>query len=114
MQAIEPAQVFEQMHRSSVYLVDVRGDISFTTAREHIPGDLHYSLQDLETLYPRIPRDTYIVVYDAAPGDSRTSRVASFLESKGYRVDRMRGGLDEWKRAGFPTEPLDAGLANAS
>ena len=114
MERIEPKQLFEEMSRDRVYLVDARGDTSFQTAREHIPGDLHYSLRDLQTMYRRIPQDSYIVTYCATPNEDGAARVASFLESKGYRADLLGGGLDAWKRAGLPTEPLDAGIQHTS
>ena len=114
MERIEPTQLYEVMSGGNVYLVDARGDASFQTAREHIPGDLHYSLRDLQTLYRRIPQDTQIVTYCTAPDEAGAGRVASFLESKGYRVALLHGGLDAWKHAGLPTERLDAGVQHTS
>lgn len=110
MRRMEPQEVYEELPMGQLYLVDARGDTSFLTTREHIAGDLHYSLRDLNTLYRRLPRDRHIVTYSTCPGDSLAVRVAKFLESKGFRADVMGGGLESWKRAGYPTERLDAGF----
>jgi rhodanese-related sulfurtransferase len=110
MRQMEPQEVYEELPKGELYLVDARGDTSFLTNREHIPGDLHYSLLDLNTLYRRLPRDRHIVTYCSCPGDTLAKRVAKFLESKGFRADVLTGGLESWKRAGYPTERLDAGF----
>jgi rhodanese-related sulfurtransferase len=114
MRRMDPQEVYEELPAGELFLVDARGDTSFQTAREHIPGDLHYSLLDLTTLYRRIPRDRHIVAYCACVGDTTAERVARYLESKGFRADVLCGGLDGWKRAGLPTEALDAGIQHAA
>jgi len=114
MRRMDPQEVYDELPDGMLYLVDARGDTSFQTTREHIAGDLHYSLLDLTTLYRRIPQDRHIVTYCTCPGDSTAERVARFLESKGFRADILCGGLDGWKKAGLPTEPLDAGVQHVA
>lgn len=114
MRRMDPQEVYDELPNGQLYLVDARGDTSFQTTREHIAGDLHYSLLDLTTLYRRIPRDRHIVTYSTCPGDSAAERVARFLESKGFRADVLHDGLEGWKKAGLPTELLDAGVQHAA
>jgi rhodanese-related sulfurtransferase len=114
VQRLEPEWVYERMQRGEVYLIDVRGDRAYWMNTDHIPGDVHDSPLDVERQWHRIPRDRQIVAYSSWPGEATAAKVARFLERQGYKAGVLRGGLEAWKAAGYPTEPLAISEAHVS
>lgn len=102
MRRIEPQELYQEMRRGNVYLMDVRGEGAYRRALDHIPGDVHHSPGYAHRWIHRLPRDARIVTYCTCPGELTSARVAAYLEKLGFHADTLRGGLDAWKEAGLP------------
>lgn len=72
---------------------------------EHIPQARNLPHQDMtpETLAELDP-DTVYVVYGWGPGCNGGTRAAAKLADHGLRVKEMIGGMEYWKRQGYPTQ----------
>ncbi len=86
--------------------IDVRNPKLY--ARKHIPGahhlDLKYAFSE-ETLGKVAAKDQSIVIYCSGVKCSRSYRAAELALSWGYqKVYYFRGGIVDWKKAGYPTE----------
>ena len=97
---------------------------SSAPARKCISSDLRHPLELLYDPFPHcrehtniaddltsghfeIPRDRDIVLYCTCPSEATAAKTAMTLHKMGIeRVRPLRGGFDEWKRLGFPLEPL--------
>lgn len=93
----------------AVLLIDARSAAAF--AREHIVGATNLQLYDLDPDRPRLRRlDGFgdLVVYGDDPGSTTAPALAKRLMKLEYEpVKWYKGGLLEWKAAGFPTEVSD-------
>lgn len=89
------------LERNDVHILDVRASSEF--ASEHLPRAIHIHGGYLADNLNKIPTDKKIVVQ--CQGGDRSSIASSLLLSKGfYNVVNLIGGIDEWKRAGYPVE----------
>lgn len=91
-----------------IVVIDARSAEAY--AEEHIPGAVSLphrtmcqettSHLDLKTLY---------VTYCDGIGCNASTKGALKMAQLGFRVKELIGGLDWWKRDGFPTETSDVG-----
>jgi len=84
-------------------LVDARSPESY--AKEHIPGsvNLHHGSFTAEDLQGLDTSRTY-VTYGFGPDCNAGTKGAARLAAAGFSVKEMIGGLEYWKRDGFPVE----------
>jgi rhodanese-related sulfurtransferase len=86
--------------------IDVRNPRLY--ARKHIPGAYHLDLKYVfseETLGAAAAKDEPIIIYCSGVKCSRSYRAAEKALSWGYqKVYYFRGGIVDWKNAGYPTE----------
>jgi rhodanese-related sulfurtransferase len=74
-------------------------------AEEHIPGAINLPYRQLtEQTVAHLRRDAVYVVYCASPGCNAGAKGAARLAELGFQVKEMIGGLEYWKREGYPTE----------
>lgn len=72
-----------------------------------LPGALHFSPEALAEHCHEIPRDRDVVLYRTYPSETTAARAAMTLHKLGIeRVRPLRGGYGEWKRLGYPVDPL--------
>lgn len=91
----------------SVYIVDLRHPLELLPDPFTLPGALHLSPDDLTARHLEIPRDRDIVLYCTCPSEATAAKTAMTLRKLGIdRVRPLRGGFDEWKRLGFPLDPV--------
>jgi rhodanese-related sulfurtransferase len=83
-------------------VVDVRRAAAF--AQEHVADAVNLSHHDMtpELLAELDPAQVY-VTYGWGPGCNGGTRGAVKLAAAGLRVKEMIGGLEYWKRQGYPT-----------
>ena len=95
-----------RLQEAGVTFVDVRNPRLY--ARRHIPGAVHLDLKDRfteETLAEVVAKDEPFVVYCSGVTCSRSYRAAARAVKWGYtQVHYFRGGIVEWKDAGYPVE----------
>jgi membrane protein DedA with SNARE-associated domain/rhodanese-related sulfurtransferase len=90
-----------------VYIVDLRHPLELLPDPFTLPGALHLSPDALAARQDEIPRDRDIVLYCTCPSEATSAKVAMTLHRLGIeRVRPLRGGFDEWKRLGFPLDPV--------
>lgn len=86
-----------------IVLVDARGGDAF--AVEHCKGAVSFPYRTMTTETTRtLPKDKVIVVYCSGTHCNASTKAAARLSSFGFKVKEMIGGLEAWKREGFPTE----------
>ncbi len=88
----------------SFVLLDARDRNSFE--REHIRGAVNMPVARIEFDSPgAIDRDELVIVYSDGPSCGANAVGADKLVTIGYKsVMRFKGGLAEWKEAGYPVE----------
>ncbi|HEY1649306.1 MAG TPA: VTT domain-containing protein [Terracidiphilus sp.] len=90
-----------------VYIVDLRHPLELLPDPFTLPGALHLSPDALASRHLEIPRDRDIVLYCTCPSEATAAKTAMTLHKLGIdRVRPLRGGFDEWKRLGFPMDPV--------
>jgi membrane protein DedA with SNARE-associated domain/rhodanese-related sulfurtransferase len=90
-----------------VYIVDLRHPLELLPDPFTLPGAVHLSPEDLAAGRMEIPRDRDVVLYCTCPSEATAAKTAMALSKLGVeRVRPLRGGFDEWKRLGFPLDPI--------
>ena len=101
----DPSDVHHDLEAGVAGLVvaDTRSADAF--AQEHVAGAISLPYRDLdEESTARLSRDVLYVVYCWDPGCNAGAKGAARLAELGFLVKEMLGGLEYWKRQGFPTE----------
>lgn len=93
MKNIQPASVWEQVQASEpIYIIDVRQPEEVATGI--IPGAINIPLGLLEfRMHELDKKKEYVIVCQAG---GRSMRASQFLESQGFQVINMNGGMNEW------------------
>ena len=90
-------------------LIDSRGVEGWQQA--HLPGAIHLPTATIPAeaarlLDPAVP----VVTYCWGPGCNGATRAALALARLGYQVKEMLGGIEYWRREGFPVETVTGRL----
>ena len=88
---------------ASVVVVDARSSDAF--AEQHLPGAVsipHRTMTPEATAH--LDRASLIVTYCDGIGCNASTKGALNLSRLGFQVKELMGGLDWWKRDGYPTE----------
>jgi rhodanese-related sulfurtransferase len=90
-----------------IVVLDVRSRELYAEA--HVAGaiNLPYAEIDGETAAAHVPEGAVAVTYCAGPHCNAATQGALRLAQLGYPVKEMIGGLDYWRRSGYP---IAAGL----
>jgi rhodanese-related sulfurtransferase len=76
-----------------------------TYALEHLPGAISLPWRDInETTTAYLSREAEYVVYCWNASCHASTKTAQRLEALGFRVKELHGGLQDWKKQGYPTE----------
>jgi rhodanese-related sulfurtransferase len=105
---ITPEELKRKMDSSEdVVIVDLRHAVEFTAEPETIPGAVHMDAGDLEEAFDVIPRDREIVLFCNCPNEATAAQLALRLREMGItRIRPLAGGLDRWRKLGFPLEAI--------
>ena len=89
-----------------IVVIDARSTEAFT--EEHIPGavSLPHRTMNQETT-SHLDRKSLYVTYCDGIGCNASTKGAHNMARLGFRVKELIGGLDWWKRDGYPTETSD-------
>lgn len=86
--------------------VDARPQKEWDESDVCVPGALHVPPDKVEANLERIARWHPIVTYCVLPGEAASAQVARQLMEHGREnVRPLRGGLQAWRKAGYPLEP---------
>ena len=94
------------LYDADVVFIDVRSPRLYN--RRHIPGVVHLDLKDTydeESLSRVAKKDQPLVIYCSGIKCSRSSTASAEAVSWGFKkVHYFRGGIVDWRNAGFPVE----------
>ena len=89
-------------HSNAVAILDVRSRQGYHEG--HLPGAINIPFEELPARMKELPKDKDIITYCWGVTCILCTKAAYVLASKGYRPKEMLGGIEEWKKAGFPIE----------
>lgn len=90
-----------QLYQEGTFLLDVRTQEEWDDF--HAPNTTLIPLDQLESRLDELPQDEQIVVVCRSGNRSQAGR--DILLSNGFeRATSVRGGLNEWRSAGYPIE----------
>jgi rhodanese-related sulfurtransferase len=95
---------------NNVCVVDVRDAAQFDAG--HIPGARNVPLDSLPSSFYTLPKDKMIVPYCTDLACGMSAQAALELAQKGFRVQRLIGGIAEWSRRGFTLEASESSGAS--
>ncbi len=86
-----------------VVVLDARSAEAF--AEEHIPGAISFPHRTMNAdSTANLDRDALYVTYCDGIGCNASTKGALNMARLGFRVKELMGGLDWWKRDGYPIE----------
>lgn len=94
---IEPADVADSM------LLDVRRAALFEQAPSMLPGARWHDPTQVQAWAAGLPRDTPITVY-CVHGHELSRSAVLHLRGIGLQARFLRGGIEAWVAAGWPTQ----------
>ncbi len=105
---LEPDELKKRLDAGEeVYIVDLRHPLELLPDPFTLPGAVHFSPESLAARHSEIPRDREVVLFCTCPSEATAAKTAMELYRLGVeRVRPLRGGFDEWKRLGFPLDPV--------
>ncbi len=84
-------------------VLDVRGADAYR--EEHVRGAVSFPHAEITAeSVADLDRDTVYVTYCWFPGCNAATKAGAKLTALGFRAKEMIGGIEYWKRQGFPTE----------
>ena len=93
MERIKPAEFQVLNQKENITILDVREVDEFQAG--HIEGALNAPLSTLDKEYEQLDASKrYYVIWQ---GDMRSERACQFLETKGFDVINVEGGMNQWK-----------------
>ncbi|XXJ19247.1 rhodanese-like domain-containing protein [Desulfovibrio caledoniensis] len=91
----------------NVVVIDARGTAAFEA--EHIPGAVSLPHREMsEASTAGLARDALYVTYCDGIGCNASTKGALNMTRLGFTVKELIGGIDWWKRDGYPTEKGEA------
>jgi len=107
---VEPAELKQQMDEGEpVTIVDLRACSELVDEPHTLPGALRLSPEELSKHVRDLPQDQDVVVFCSCPSETGAAAAAIKLHKLGLeRVRPLRGGIDAWRKAGFPMEAVEA------
>ncbi len=93
----------ELLNKGNVTVIDARSTEAFQ--REHIAGAVNIPHREMSRQTTKqLSIDQLYVTYCDGIGCNASTRGALNLARLGFTVQELLGGLDWWKRDGYPTE----------
>ncbi len=87
----------------NVVVVDARSEASYS--QEHIPGAISFPHRSMNPESTRnLDRSALYVTYCDGIGCNASTKGALKLTECGFQVKELIGGIDWWKRDGYPTD----------
>jgi rhodanese-related sulfurtransferase len=100
-----PADLWADMVAGTPNLVVVDARYVEAYAVEHLPGAINLSWRELdETTTAHLSKQALYVVYCWNASCHASTKTARRLEALGFQVKELHGGLERWRKEGYPTE----------
>ena len=87
----------------SFVILDVRSAQAYREA--HVPGAINIPFEEFPSRLKELPKGQEVISYCWDVTCTLCTKASYILASKGYTAREMIGGLDSWRKAGFPVEP---------
>ncbi len=100
----DPADLHEKLQgNEKIVVIDARSREAYD--EEHIPGAVSFPHREMteESTSQFSKHDLYVTYCDGI-GCNASTKGALNMSKLGFKVKEMMGGLDWWKRDGYPTE----------
>ena len=107
--ALEPVPAEELLQRARegrVTVIDVRPEEEYRSG--HLPGAVNIPLPELEQHLQALDPQQPIVAYCRGPHCVLAFDAVKLLRNRGYRAQRLEGGLPEWRLEKLPVIEEDA------
>lgn len=103
-----PAELHEALQGETRPLIlDVRSQTSRQLDPWAIAGAKLVNPADLDALLRDVPQERELVIYCSCPNEATSAKIAASVKSKGFHhVRPLLGGLNAWKAAGHPVDPI--------
>jgi rhodanese-related sulfurtransferase len=89
--------------RAKIVVIDARSEEAY--ARDHIPQAVSFPHRQMNVESTHhLDRDAVYITYCDGIGCNASTKGALKLAELGFEVKELIGGLDWWKRDGYPTE----------
>ena len=101
----DPADVYADVQdgEPDFVVIDARSHESYL--REHVPGAINMPHKEMNMISTaNLPKEKLMVVYCDGIGCNASTKGSAKLISLGFRAKEMMGGIDWWKRDGYPVE----------
>jgi rhodanese-related sulfurtransferase len=93
-----------------VVIIDARMETAF--AQEHIPQAINFPYRTMNReSTTKLNRNTLYVTYCDGIGCNASTKGALKLAELGFQVKELIGGIDWWKRDGYPVESALVAIA---
>lgn len=89
-----------------VRVFDVRSHGYYEPDAQRIKGSVRLEPNSLAAVMPDIPADTKVYLYCTCYHEATSLRVAHHLRQRGFETYVIEGGLQSWRAAGLPVEPV--------
>jgi rhodanese-related sulfurtransferase len=100
-----PADLYADIVAGNPGLVVVDARYPEAYAREHLPTAMNLPAREIDELTTAdLDRVALYVVYCWNASCHASTKTANRLESLGFKVKELHGGLETWRKQGFPTE----------
>jgi rhodanese-related sulfurtransferase len=99
---IDPASARALMERGGVAPIDLRPEADFRASR--LPGAQSWPLATLASRLAELPRADVLIVYGEGPIERVLGAYHLIRPRSAGDVYVLEGGLDGWRRAGYPLE----------
>lgn len=100
-----PEDLYADMVAGTPNLVVVDARYPEAYAREHLPGAINLPARGLdEERAAHLSREALYVVYCWDAGCRASTKTARRLEALGFTVKELHGGLERWRKEGYPTD----------
>ncbi len=99
VEELSPAQVHQALLRNAIILIDVREQLEFQA--ERIEGALFHPLSGFNPA--ALPVGDRPLVLHCRSGARSATAVARCIEAGVAVTAHMKGGIQAWKQAGYPT-----------
>lgn len=101
----DPWDVNADLQRGGAHLVVLDARSPDAYAECHVRGALSLPHRGISpTTTAHLPEDAVLVVYCWGPACNAATKAAQRLSALGFRVKEMIGGLEYWRREGYPVE----------
>jgi len=98
--------------KENIVVIDARSPAAYEL--EHIPGALNLPHREMnDNAIQSIDRNALIITYCDGIGCNASTKGALNMTKLGFKVKELMGGLDWWKRDGYPTAGNQGAAGNS-